>query len=244
MARYRLKVEYDGTGLAGWQRQPDAPSVQQFLEEAAERFCGEPVRFFCAGRTDAGVHARGQVVHVDLPERSEFSVRQGINFHLATPQVAVVEAEQVGEDFHARFNATWRRYEYRILNRGAQPVLERDYCWHLKDMLDLEAMQAGARMLCGQHDFTSFRDSQCQAASPVKSLDAFTLRREGDFIIAHLKARSFLHHQVRIMMGSLRLLGNGRWALDDLQAALQARSRAAGGPTAPPQGLFLIEVGY
>lgn len=245
MPRYKLTIEYDGTGFSGWQRQEGYPSIQQELEEAIQRFCGQFCELFCAGRTDAGVHATGQVAHVDLPEaRRPFSIQQGINFHLATRQISVVGVEEVADDFHARFSATRREYLYRICNRSAWLALERGRTWLVPDALDVDAMHKAAQLLCGHHDFTSFRDTACQGKSPMKTLDRFDIMRVGEEIRCHLASRSFLHHQVRIMVGTLRLIGNGKWNQQQLREALQAHNRAAAGETAPPEGLYLTRVGY
>lgn len=249
MTRYKLTVEYDGRGLVGWQRQDNGLSVQQLLEEAGEKLAGHPVAMVAAGRTDAGVHAEGQVVHVDIekplpPDR----VRDGINFWLVrenpAPQVAVLAAEAVGSDFHARFSAIGRRYCYRILNRRAPLTTQRGLVWLVPKQLDAEAMHEAAQILVGHHDFSSFRAVECQAASPSKTLDRLDVMRQGEEILVHAAARSFLHHQVRNMVGSLKWVGEGRWSADDLSNALAARDRRAGGPTAPPDGLSLTGVVY
>ena len=249
MTRYRLTVEYDGRGLVGWQRQDNGLSVQQLLEEAGEKLAGRAVDMVAAGRTDAGVHAEGQVVHVDLekplaPDR----VRDGLNFWLVSEnhflQVAVLAAEAVGGDFHARFSAIGRRYTYRIVNRRAPLTTQRGLAWGVAKTLDAEAMHEAAQRLIGRHDFTSFRASECQAASPVKTLDRLEVVRQGEEILVYAAARSFLHHQVRNIVGSLKWVGEGRWTADDIAAALEARDRRAGGPTAPPDGLSLTGVVY
>jgi tRNA pseudouridine38-40 synthase len=245
MPRYKLTLEYDGTGLSGWQRQQDVPSVQQYVEEAIAAYCGREVTIQCAGRTDAGVHALGQVAHVDLPEaREEYSVQQGINYHLKTPQVAVLKAQRVADDFNARFDATRRYYHYRIICRNAPLTVERHRAWQVFEPLDAAAMHDAAQILVGHHDFTSFRDSQCQAKSPVKTLDEITVSEHAGVINVRLHALSFLHHQVRIMVGNLRLIGNGKWKKQDLQKALDAKDRKAAGPTAPACGLYLVGVKY
>lgn len=245
MPRYRLLIEYDGTGLVGWQRQDNGPSVQQAMEEAIQRFAGHGVTLFCAGRTDAGVHAVGQVAHVDL-ERDwpPATVRDATNFHLKPAAIAVLEASVVPVDFHARFSATGRRYLYRIVNRSAPLALERQRAWHIVQSLDTDAMQGAAQRLIGRHDFTSFRASLCQAASPVKTLDRLDVTRRGDSVEIEAAARSFLHHQVRNMVGTLKLVGEGAWSAADVATALAARARAAAGPTAPAHGLYLIAVRY
>lgn len=249
MNRYKLTVEYDGRRLVGWQRQNNGLSVQQLLEEAGAELARHPVDMVGAGRTDAGVHAAGQVVHVDIekplaPDR----VRDGLNFWLvaqhSSPKVAVLAAEAVGEDFHARFSAIGRRYCYRIVNRRAPLTTQRGLAWGIAKALDAEAMHEAARRLVGHHDFTSFRATDCQAPSPVRTLERLDVVRQGDEILIHAAARSFLHHQVRNLVGSLKWVGEGRWSADDISAALAARDRRAGGPTAPPDGLSLMEVLY
>jgi tRNA pseudouridine38-40 synthase len=245
MPRYKLTLEYDGTGLVGWQRQANGLSVQEALEAAVQRFCGESVTVHGAGRTDAGVHALAQTAHLDLPREVEPEVMvNALNYHVKPAAVAVLAAERVDDHFDARRSATGRVYLYRILNRRPPPVLERGRVWHVGPRLDAEAMQAAARLLIGRHDFTTFRDSLCQAKSPVKTLDRLDVARRGDEIHIEAAARSFLHHQVRNMVGTLKLVGAGKWRVDDVKAALEARDRRAGGPTAPPQGLYLVDVRY
>jgi tRNA pseudouridine38-40 synthase len=219
--------------------------MQEVLETAAERFCGEPVTVHGAGRTDAGVHALGQTAHLDLPrEAAPETIRNALNFHVKPAAVAVLDVTPVAADFDARRWAVGRRYLYRILNRRAPPTLERGRVWHVGRPLDAEAMQSAARLLLGRHDFTTFRDSLCQAKSPVKTLDRLDVMREGDEIRIAAAARSFLHHQVRNMVGTLKLVGAGKWRVEDVAAALAARDRRAGGPTAPPDGLYLVAVLY
>lgn len=245
MTRWRLLLEYDGGGFSGWQRQDNAPSVQAALEAAVLAFCGETATVQAAGRTDAGVHATGQVAHLDLTrEASADTLRDAINFHLKPQPVAVLAAEAASPDFHARFSATGRRYLYRILDRRAPAVLDRGRVWWLPKALDAAAMQAGADRLVGHHDFSSFRAAECQAASPVKTLDRLRVARAGAEIRIEAAARSFLHHQVRNLVGTLRLVGEGRWSPDDVSRALEARDRRAAGPTAPPEGLYLTGVDY
>jgi tRNA pseudouridine38-40 synthase len=245
MARFKLTIEYDGTPFVGWQRQDNGPSVQVALEAAIKKFCGEEVVVTAAGRTDAGVHALGQVVHVDLtkdwpPE----TVRNALNFHLQPDPVTILAAARAADDFHARLSATGRAYLYRILNRSAPPAVERNRVWHVHHDLDADAMHAAAQSLIGHHDFTTFRASFCQAKSPMKTLDRLDVSRVGDEIHVQAKARSFLHHQVRNMVGTLKLVGQGKWAVRDVADALAARDRTKGGPTAPPDGLYLVSVTY
>ena len=245
MARYKLTIEYDGTGFVGWQRQDNGPSVQGALEQAIAAFCGEAVTLQGAGRTDAGVHALGQVAHGDLSrEWPAATVRDAINSHLRPEPIAVVAAERVADDFSARFDAVERSYLYRVLNRRSPPTLEAGRVWHLSRPLDAAAMHEAAQALVGHHDFSTFRDAQCQAASPVKSLDAFAVTREGDFVNFRVRARSFLHRQVRSMVGSLSHVGEGRWSAGDLKAALEAADRRACGVVAPACGLYLVAVRY
>jgi tRNA pseudouridine38-40 synthase len=243
--RYRLTIEYCGTGFVGWQRQPNGLSIQEALETAIEKFCGERTTVFGAGRTDAGVHAAGQVAHVDLPrEMPADTIRGAVNYHLKPHAISVIEVAPVPEDFDARRWAIERRYLYRILNRRAPPALERGRVWPVPPPLDVAAMQAGAAHLIGLHDFTTFRDTQCQAKSPVKTLDVLDVSRVGDEIHIAARARSFLHHQVRNIAGTLKLVGLGQWRPEQVARALAARDRRAGGPTAPPDGLVLLEVIY
>jgi tRNA pseudouridine38-40 synthase len=243
--RYKLTIEYDGTGLVGWQRQANGLSVQEALETAITRFCGEHLTVHGAGRTDAGVHALGQCAHFDLPKTVEPDVLRGaLNHHLRPTAISVLAVETAPEDFDARLSAADRVYLYRILNRRAPPALERGRVWHVASPLDLAAMQEGARHLVGHHDFTTFRDSLCQAKSPLKTLDVLELHQAGDEIHIEARARSFLHHQVRNMAGTLKLVGLGRWHADDVARALAARDRRAGGPTAPAEGLCLVGVRY
>lgn len=245
MPRYKLTIEYCGAGLVGWQRQARGLSVQQALETAIHDFCGAAVTVFGAGRTDAGVHALAQIAHVDLPrDNAPEVIRGALNHHLRPHRVSVLAVEQVSHEFDARHSATARHYLYRILNRRAPPALEMGRVWHVAAPLDLAAMREGARHLVGHHDFSTFRDSLCQAKSPVKTLDALDLSAEGEEIHIRARARSFLHHQVRNMVGTLKLVGLGRWQPADVAAALAARDRRAGGPTAPAAGLALVLVRY
>jgi tRNA pseudouridine38-40 synthase len=243
--RYRLTIEYDGTGLVGWQRQTTGASVQAALESAVARFCGETVTVHGAGRTDAGVHALAQVAHIDLARAHPAdTIRSALNHFLRPAAISVLAVEMAALDFDARRSATGRVYRYRILNRRPPPMLDRMRVWHVAPPLDLAAMQAGARHLVGKHDFSTFRDSLCQARSPVKTLDALEVTRAGDEIHIEARARSFLHHQVRNMAGTLKLVGLGQWQSGDVATALDARDRRAGGPTAPAEGLYLVEIRY
>lgn len=245
MPRYRLVIEYDGTPFSGWQRQTNAPSVQQSVEESIEAFCGHPVRLHCAGRTDAGVHATHQVVHVDLEREWRTDVvRDAGNARLKRLPVAILSAERVGEDFDARVSAKSRSYIYRILDRRAQPALDRDRLWHVPFRLDHEAMDRSAKALLGHHDFTTFRAAECQANSPLRTLDRLDVRREGQEIVVYAQARSFLHHQVRSMVGSLKMVGAGRWPERRVGEILAARDRTQCAALAPPTGLYLCGVQY
>lgn len=247
MPRYRLDIEYDGRFYAGWQRQADLATVQEAIEKAIGAFTGETVTIRGAGRTDAGVHATGQVAHVDLSRDWEGDKVQGaLNAHLslAGEHVSVLAAAKVGEDFDARFSARARHYLYVILNRRAPAALLRGNVWHVPKRLDAEAMHAAAQRLLGKHDFTTFRSAQCQSESPVKTLDRLDVTRAGDLIEIRASARSFLHNQVRSMVGSLKRVGEGGWSGDDLEAALKAADRARCGQVAPPDGLYLVRVDY
>jgi tRNA pseudouridine38-40 synthase len=245
MPRYRLTVEYDGGPFRGFQAQADLPTVQSALERAFEAFCGEAARVHGAGRTDTGVHAAGQVIHVVLAKDwSPAVVMNAVNAHLAALPISILDAALAPADFHARFSAQGRRYLYRILNRPAPPALDRGRVWHVKAPLDIEAMNTAARHLVGRHDFTTFRDAACQAASPVKTLDEASIARQGEEVRLVFAARSFLHRQVRSIVGSLVEVGRGRWSPNDLAAALEAKDRDACGPVAPAHGLCLLAVDY
>jgi len=245
MPRYKLVIEYDGAPFVGWQVQDNGLSVQAVLTAAIAAFSGETVAVHGAGRTDAGVHATGQVAHVDLAKAWDTdTVRDAVNAHLRPHPVAVLSAEAVAPDFDARFSATKRHYLYRIVNRRADLALDRLRAWRIGRPLDSAAMHAAAQRLVGRHDFTTFRAAECQAKSPVKTLDRLDVERDGEEIRIHASARSFLHTQVRSMVGSLALVGEGRWSADDLARALAARDRTACGPVAPPDGLYLVRVDY
>jgi tRNA pseudouridine38-40 synthase len=245
MPRYRLILEYDGGPYNGFQAQADQPTVQGSLERAVKAFCGETVRVHAAGRTDTGVHATGQVAHIDLEKDwPAETVRNALNAHLRGEPIVVLEAEVAPEGWHARFSAVERRYRYRILNRASPPGLDAGRVWHVKGPLDADAMHGAALVLVGLHDFTTFRDVACQAKSPVKTLDVASVERVGDEVALVFEARSFLHRQVRSMTGSLAEVGLGRWTADDLKAALEAKDRTACGQVAPADGLYLTGVSY
>ncbi len=245
MPRYKLTIEYDGTPYVGWQAQDNGVSVQGVLTAAIAAFAGEQVAVAAAGRTDAGVHALGQVAHLDLAKDWDTeTVRDAINFHLRPQPVAVLAAERVAGDFDARFSAVKRHYLYRIVNRRADLTLEQNRAWRVPRPLDAQAMHAAAQRLIGRHDFTTFRSSECQARSPVTTLDRLDVARAGADLRITAAARSFLQHQVRSMVGSLVHVGEGKWSADDLAATLAARNRAACGQVAPPHGLYLVRVEY
>lgn len=245
MTRWKITIEYDGGGFVGWQRQENGLSVQQTLEQAVRRFAREDVSLIAAGRTDSGVHALGQVAHFDMERQTDAAtVRDALNYHCRPHPVAVLSAEAVDADFHARFAAKSRHYLYRILNRHTPPILDAGRVWHVTARLDAAAMHEAAQALIGKHDFSSFRAAACQADSPVKTLDALDVARVGAEIHLTVSARSFLHNQVRILTGTLKLVGEGKWDRDDPRRALEARDRTAAGPTAPAVGLYLTRVGY
>jgi tRNA pseudouridine38-40 synthase len=246
MTRWALLIEYDGTPFVGWQRQVNGLSIQAVLEQAASNLNGgQPVASIAAGRTDSGVHAEGQVAHIDLPDRHNAkSVREALNYHMKPHPVVVLNAVVVPGDWSARFSADQRAYRFRILNRRSRPALMSDRVWHVPVPLDTAAMHAAAQRLVGRHDFTSFRAASCQAKSPVRTLERLDVTRHGDLIEVVTEARSFLHHQVRNFVGTLKLVGDGSWPVERVTAALEARRRAAAGPTAPPEGLTLIRVSY
>ena len=245
MTRWRLTIEYDGQPFMGWQRQEHGPSVQQALEEALGRMTGEQGVFTAAGRTDAGVHALAMSAHVDVMKSlTPHRLRDGLNALVRPHPISVLDVSEVANDWHARFSCLGRRYLYRILNRRAPPAIDAGRVWHIAVPLDLEAMQEGAAMLVGRHDFTTFRSAQCQSESPVKTLDALEISVGGEEILVRTAARSFLHHQVRSMVGCLALVGRGQWRPDDIGKALEARDRSALGLNAPPHGLYFVEAIY
>jgi tRNA pseudouridine38-40 synthase len=245
MPRYKLIIEYDGTPFVGWQMQDNGTSVQGVVADAVSAFTGERTAVSGAGRTDAGVHALGQVAHVDLAKDWEAdTVRDALNAHLRPHPIAVLAAERVADDFDARFSATRRHYLYRVVNRRADLALDQQRAWRVPRPLDVAAMRAAAQKLVGRHDFTTFRSSECQAKSPVKTLDRLDVSRDGDEVRISAMARSFLHNQVRSMVGSLIHVGEGKWSVADLASALAARDRTACGQVAPPQGLYLVRVEY
>jgi tRNA pseudouridine38-40 synthase len=245
MPRYKLTIEYDGTPFSGWQIQDTALTVQGALETAVKAACGEDVRVHGAGRTDAGVHALAQVAHCDIAKQfPPGRLRDALNAHIRPHPIAVLSAEIVPDSFEARFSATRRHYLYRIANTRANLALDIGRVWRVPRRLDADAMHQAAQRLIGKHDFTTFRDTECQAKSPDKTLDQLDVTRQGDAISIVTSARSFLHSQVRSMVGSLVWVGEGRWSADDLAAALAARNRAACGPVAPPEGLYLVRVDY
>ena len=245
MTRFKLTLEYEGSAFVGWQRQDNGMSVQQAIEESVFKTCAEVVVAHGAGRTDAGVHATGQVAHVDIEkEFAPDKLAAALNFHLKPWPVAIIAAVVAAPEFHARFSASGRAYLYRIINRRAPLTVEEGRAWLVNAPLDADAMHDAAQVLIGRHDFSTFRASLCQAQSPVKTLNVLNVARHGEEIRIIAEARSFLHHQVRNMVGTLRLVGEGKWSKEDLLAALELRDRTKGGPTAPPQGLYLTGVKY
>lgn len=245
MPRYKLTIEYDGGPFQGWQRLGNLPSVQGALEDAVEKLCGARPDVVGAGRTDSGVHALGQVAHVDLPrDYGGDAVRDALNAHLRPHPIAVLNAEETTDEFHARFDAVKRAYWYRIVNRRADLALDKGKAWRMGRPIDADAMDEAAQALVGAHDFTTFRDANCQAKSPQKTLDAISVMRAGEEVHLHCEARSFLHRQVRSMMGTLVEVGVGKWRVGDVAAALAAKDRARCGPVAPADGLYLVRVGY
>lgn len=257
MTRWKLTIEYDGRPYAGFQRQDNVPTVQEAIETALYKFCQQEIRITVAGRTDAGVHARGQVVHFDLDyknpdgskrEISGFDIAKAINAHMIDESVAIIDAKIVPDEFHARFHAQQKTYSYKILNRPFMAAIDKGFVWWFKKDLDVTAMQDAATVFIGKHDFTSFRDSNCQAKSPVRTIENLTLEStpilNGHEIVITVKGQSFLHHQVRNIVGTLSLVGEGKWTKEDVKKALAAKDRAAGGPTAPADGLTLVAITY
>ena len=245
MTRFRLTIEYDGRPFMGWQRQPHGATVQSAIEDAAFAIFGEAVVVHAAGRTDAGVHARGMVAHVDLTrDTSAFRLLGALNAGLRPNSVAIVECAVVEPDFHARFSCMARHYEYRIVNRRSPLTFETGLAWRIAPLLSVEAMREAAQVLIGHHDFTTFRSAHCQATTPMRTLDRLDVERQGDVITVQASARSFLHHQVRSMVGCLSLVGRGRWSVADLQAALEAKDRTRLGLNAPPDGLYFMRADY
>ncbi len=245
MPRYKLTIEYDGQNFLGWQAQPNGQTVQNVLENAIALLHGEPLVLQAAGRTDTGVHALGQIAHFDSPkEWDPFILCNAINGNVRPHAVSVISAEQVSQDFQARFSAIGRRYLYRILNRRAPPTIDRGKVWHVPKALNVDAMHEGAQHLVGKHDFTTFRAAECQAKSPIKTLDRLDVMRFDEMVEIRAEARSFLHHQVRSMVGSLVQVGSGKWHPLEMRRALEAVDRSRCGPVCPPDGLYLVEVLY
>jgi len=246
MPRYRIIIEYDGSNYCGWQKQKDLSSVTSEIETAITKFSGESVDVFGAGRTDAGVHAKGQVAHFDLEstKHSPFRIREALNYHLRKRSICIILCEEVTSDFDARFSAIKRHYEYIILNRNARPALEKNRVWHIKNNLDLNLMQQAANLLIGKHDFSSFRSSECQASSPIKTIDYITIKMIGDHIFFNIGARSFLHNMVRNIVGSLKYVGQGKMTLAQFEQGFVSKDRCQMGPTAPAAGLYFMKVEY
>lgn len=245
MPRYKLTIEFDGTGLVGWQRQDNGPSVQQAIEEACFKFSGEEVRLHTAGRTDAGVHALGMVAHVDMThDFTADKMMQAINYHVKPFKISILKSEIKDEKFHARFECLERSYLYRIFCRPARPVLEEGRVWWFKHQLDAKAMHDAAQHLIGKHDFTSFRAIKCQSNSALRTMDEITVEQVGAEIHVRVRARSFLHHQVRNIVGTLVMVGKGKWSSQDVKEILAAKNRSRAGQTAPAQGLYFVEARY
>ncbi|NCT41306.1 MAG: tRNA pseudouridine(38-40) synthase TruA [Alphaproteobacteria bacterium] len=258
MTRYKLTIEYQGTDYYGWQRQPDLPTIQGEIEKAIHAFCGQEVEVTSAGRTDAGVHARGQIAHVDLDAFTKpmdpFAISKAINAHLRPQPITIISTEIVDDDFHARFAAKNKLYAYRIINRQAFLTFDKGRAWHVKRPLDTGAMHEAAQLLLGQHDFSTFRDAQCQANNPIRTLDRLDVQsfqtapdKDGQGaqeIFIEVEAMSFLHHMVRNLVGTLTLVGEGKWKPEDILTALNAKDRTKGGPTAPSDGLYLVRIDY
>ena len=246
MTRWKLTIEYHGGPYCGWQRQDGQPSVQQEIEEAIQKFSQQEVRIQGAGRTDTGVHALGQVAHFDLEYRpiSGFDIAKAINAHLKPQPIVILKAEEAHPEFHACFHATNKLYRYKIINRSTPLGIDQGLAWQAWRPLDADAMHDAAQLMLGQHDFTTFRDSECQAKTPVRTLDRIELKRDGDAVIMEVEAKSFLHHQVRNTIGTLILVGKGKWTKADFKKAFEAKDRTKGGITAPPDGLYLVRIDY
>lgn len=245
MPRYKLTIEYDGTPYVGWQMQDGLPSVQGALQAALGHFYDQPVEIQCSGRTDAGVHARGQVAHIDAPEaRDEYNIAKGLNAILLPHPIVVRKAELVHDEFHARFDAKRRHYEYRIINRPARVALDMNRAWDIFRPLNIDAMKEAAAMLVGHHDFTSFRSTECQSLSPIKTLDSLEVVKRDEEVFITCSAKSFLHNQVRIMVGTLGMVGTGKWNVSQIKNALEAKDRRSTGVTAPACGLYFMKVDY
>lgn len=245
MRRYKIVIEYDGRPFVGWQRQKNGIAVQHRIEDALKLFTQEEISIIGAGRTDTGVHATGQTAHFDINRKLDpYRIIMALNAHLRDDPICIVDAEEVDQDFHARFSAKSRSYRYIVLNRCAPAGLERDRVYHVPHKLNLEAMQQAANLLIGRHDFSTFRAHACQARGPIKTLTSFDVSQSGDYFFFDVSALSFLHHQVRNMVGSLVYVGKGKWSVDDFKRAFEERRRCSGGPTAPPQGLYFKEVRY
>ncbi len=246
MPRYKLTIEYDGTNFVGWQRQNNGVSVQECVEDAIFKFCQERVSITAAGRTDSGVHALGQVAHFDTARTDLdcFKISEALNFHLQPHRIAILSAEKVDENFHARFSAIERSYRYRIVNRRTPLTVDFGRAWHIVPQLDHESMHTAAQNLVGAFDFTSFRDSRCQAKSPIRTIHEINVTRQDDNVFLFVRAPSFLHHMVRIITGSLAHVGQGKWTAQDFISARDAKDRKYGGPTAPPDGLYFLKVEY
>ena len=245
MNRFFLTIEYDGANFIGWQKQNTGPSIQECVEKAVESFTNSKIILYGAGRTDAGVHASGQVAHLDLPNKfSSYQIMEAINAHLINTKIKIINVQLVKKEAHARFSALWRKYKYFILNRQAPPAINEGYVWHQKRTLDIEKMRTAAKFLTGTHDFSSFRATHCQSKSAIKTLDSLSLTTIKENIVITAKARSFLHHQVRNFVGSLSLIGIGKWEKKDLLRVLNTCKRTEAGPTAPAHGLYLADIKY
>ncbi|MCC3861396.1 tRNA pseudouridine(38-40) synthase TruA [Pseudemcibacter aquimaris] len=245
MKRFKLTIEFDGSDYHGWQLQESAPSIQGELEKAAHKLCQQECRFHAAGRTDAGVHATGMVAHTDIPrDMNGYKLMEALNYHLKNVPISILDAEEVDDEFHARFSAKKRYYRYHIINRRANLTFQKGLAWQVRDELDVDAMNDAAQVLVGKHDFTTFRSVQCQSKSPLKTLESLSVSRDGENIYIDTSAISYLHHQVRSMVGCLYYVGKGKWTRQDLKDALEAADRSALGYNAPPDGLYFMKVDY